>query len=477
MPRSRSIGKCRLRPVEGGSPRLGERENSDGTDPRDRVGRVSWGEQFESKSLFVLPSLGLSAVVVALLTGLSARVVRSAEVYGGPTKRLDRYSVRLFVRDVLADAEVAAAGEHVSITWRGPTSETEKLVQTGRDGWVETELRRPEGARSLDLIVRDVASGQVLAEGTPTLQLERWQAASRRGGVLRGRSEGPWFVEAQVREGILAVPFEGHLALSFRRTTGSLRGTRVRVSSEGVELLTPAEFTLEDEKERLLGLRPVEHVASIRLEMNAPDGATGAFASSLPVVPGAFFVTPAASSWTISSPLERDELWYAFVSDAGRGPGGRLKLEAAPGGTARGSLPFDARPREEGVYLVLSSSPDGRSPSTVGFPLDGQAGTFDAVDGRLLDGSARAHARESTRIHRVRLFLMAHVATVFALTLLLFVRRVRRADRELKSRLQRAGAYAAPVTAGSLWLAVAAFCLVVGFSLALVWISIADFGP
>ena len=169
----------------------------------DRVGRVGWGEQFESKSLFVLPSLGLSAVVVALLTGLSSRVVRSAEVYGGPTQRLDRYSVRLFVRDVLAETEVAAAGEQVSVTWRGPTSETERLVRTGRDGWVETELRAPEGARSLDLIVRDVASGQVLAEGTPTLRLERWQAASRRGGVLRGRSEGPWFFEAQVREGIL----------------------------------------------------------------------------------------------------------------------------------------------------------------------------------------------------------------------------------------------------------------------------------
>jgi hypothetical protein len=122
-------------------------------------------------------------------------------------------------------------------------------------------------------------------------------------------------------------------------------------------------------------------------------------------------------------------------------------------------------PPEPDRWLVLSGDPDGRSPSTVGWPWGNQATTFDAIDAMLLDGSRFGAEREEARKSRVRWVVGGYCAVAALLTSVLFVRRVRSSDRELALRLAGAGAAQSVPSKRSLtWgLVVAVLCVLLGF--------------
>ncbi len=427
------------------------------------------------RALLVLPSLGLLGVIAALLFGLSARPVRSAEVYGGPTEGELDYSLRIHVQEEQNGVVRDVGGARLTVTWKGPGSESEVAAVSGEDGWVEVRLARPEGARSVDVFISDRDSGQVLAEGQPSLPRSRWQAAStRRGGRIVGYSEGPIFVEAHLAEAVLAYPFLGHLSVALWSALGPARDVDVDVEIEGAALVSASHLRWGAADWGPIVVRPESHAAALRLALRAGDGTKSTFYGNIPLVPGASSFERTPQGLIVRAPLPRKYAWYAFVTEESRLSGGRLPLVETKSGVSEGLLENSRIPEGRGRYLVVASSADGRSPSTVGYPLDGQPTTFDALDGRLLDGSVPAAKKEARRVARLRGLVFVHVTVVSLLTLGLFVWSVRQADRRLKEQMTRAGASElAPVRfATGAW--IAALCLVGGFSLALVWISFSD---
>jgi cytochrome c biogenesis protein CcmG, thiol:disulfide interchange protein DsbE len=217
-------------------------------------------------------------------------------------------------------------------------------------------------------------------------------------------------------------------------------------------------------------IRPLEHVVEFNWSCLASDRAEHKTVH-LPVVPGALFARLDGHHVRIESARGLARAYYTWVTESERLESGSLALASDSSGVSRG---FVQRPASlRGLYLVVSSSPDGRSPSTVGYPLDGQGQTFDAIDGFLLDGAAEAQTQEERRLGRVRRALLGYVAALFSLALLLFRALVVASDRQLLGAFELNGADAPLIRTlprRPLFLGGAAIAL--GLSLVLVWLAL-----
>jgi hypothetical protein len=121
------------------------------------------------------------------------------------------------------------------------------------------------------------------------------------------------------------------------------------------------------------------------------------------------------------------------------------------------------------LWVVVSSQADLGSPSAVGWQVVGDdvaPQTFDARELLLLDGAPAARSREQRRARRVRWVTAGYASLALLVTLLLFVRRVKQADRAIEQHLSGAGiddvaASIAPASKGRAVLAAA--CIGLGF--------------
>lgn len=438
---------------------------------------MSFRSRGELPALLILPSLGILAVVGAVLLGWSPRPLRFAEVYGGPTDTDLPLHVRVQVREEWAGVERAVSELPVRVRWRGASSEREVEGQTDAEGWVELSLERPEPAAPVQLEVKEAGTGQILARGAPVLPLARWRAAAlERSAVLRWQTENPWGIRGIIEESVLAVPFTGHLRLEWEQPAAQEGPLQVSVEGEGVEIVGQQSAVWHPQEPWRVGLRPTEHNAALTVRLMSAAGEPGELRARLPVVPGAFYLEKRGTGALLSSPLPRERLWYTFVSPAGRLSGGRLALQEGPHGIFSGELTAEQIPAGAERYLILASSPDGRSPSTVGFPWEGQTNSWTALDGHLLDGGPEVRRREAARRARLQTGVFLYVACIAGLTLFLFLHRLRREQRKLDQALDvwaEAGAARselAQVQSSSGWL-LGILCLVLGFSLALLWIA------
>src|SRR5690606_15949808 len=122
------------------------------------------------------------------------------------------------------------------------------------------------------------------------------------------------------------------------------------------------------------------------------------------------------------------------------------------------------------LYVVIAGSADGRSTSSVGYPLAEQGNTFDVFDGYLLDGAPQLRTLQQAKARRVRIALGAYIALSGLLTLGLFIFRVRRSDRRLQQGLDRVGAAKGTRSASAVPLVIAALSLFFAFSATVLWI-------
>jgi len=194
-------------------------------------------------------------------------------------------------------------------------------------------------------------------------------------------------------------------------------------------------------------LRPTAHQAEVSLKLLGTDLA---FTGLLAVVPGALFADVESDKLRIFDPLGRDHAYLNYFSKEGRGAGMRVTLDLLPNGTSQASLPLPPRrsPTEAPRFALVSSEPDGRTPGTVGYPLDEPSATWDVVDGRLMDGGARAALRERKRRERVKGWILGYGISMFGLFLaVLFRKRV--SDQERLDRFAATGSEAEQVIAKS----------------------------
>lgn len=419
--------------------------------------------------VLTIPALGLLTVALALSLGGTSRPIVSAQVYGGPTDASGPWSGRIFVVRELDEEIVPWAGAPVEVVRSGGGVEDRVQGETGPEGWLDVTLPARANPSGFSIRVMSLLDGSVLAEGSPEFPVERWATAPRRG--LSPAQERR--ARLRLPSGVLSVPFRSRLELEPLRCLGAgaewarLSGAKFLWEGRPLERLE-----LTDPGPREVQIEPREHVVSLdRGCLGEPDAPRVSL--TLPVVPGALHFEKRGEDLAILAPIQVPAIWYTFVTESARLAGGRLQLVAEADGTSAGLLPARLVPKEPDLYLVLSTSPDGRSPSTVGYPLVSQRRTFDAVDGHLIDGGPDAHQRETERRRRMVRALFGYVAALFALSLWLFRLVIRRSDDKLLADLRRgeapAGLLSRPRARPSV---VAGLTIALGLSLVLLWIAV-----
>ncbi len=390
-------------------------------------------------ALYVLPVVTVAMVALALLTGGTARAVRVARVWGGPTTA-ERVSVRAELFDLLEDRgavqETPVTAGEVSLALHAPGFDAVRRAPLDADGAAELVFDTPLAARPLELAVTQ--GGVDAARGRIELAVAPWARAARRRGGWAVTRAGEFEVAVAPERGALAVPFEERLAFRVTRGGGAVPNLHVHASATGARL-TPSEAVTDAGGRASFAIAPEEHAVTVSFEL--AQGGRASFA--LPIVPGALRAREDGASLVIESPVPREVAYFAVVTLTERLFGGRVTLAADASGrsVARVSLPSLAPGQH---YAVVSSEPDLRSSAAVGWPLEPVAGgepeqTFDAVEALLLDGRPRALAREARRRARVRWVIGAFSATALAIELLLLVAFTRRSDRALDAHLAEAG--------------------------------------
>jgi hypothetical protein len=355
--------------------------------------------------LLGLPALAAGIVAWAVLGG-EPRRVEFARVLGGPTPAGASSSVLVGVWALGEQRPVPVAGLSLRFVMGG-----RELARgtTDASGHLETALLLEPSPPGVLLRVERADDGAVLAEGELALDVERWRATARReGGWLPGSTRGELGLEVAVREGVLAVPFEGKLIARVLDGTDesapALAGAALELTLVGAER-TSSALPPSDTDGVEIALRPLEHSVSARLI--ARSGARqGEWYGALPVVPGALTARLHGGRLSVSSPIVRERAFVSLITEHERLCGAIVELDAAPDGTASGhfepSAQLLARIAREPTWAVVSSEDDKRSPGVVGWPLGAAltrvpATTFALADHVLLDGQAGALAERAAR--------------------------------------------------------------------------------
>jgi hypothetical protein len=398
--------------------------------------------------LFVTP---LSAVAVVLLGVVSGgvRPFRSARVYSGPTQGLTDLSLRVELGERDRVLEVPVGGEPFNVVAvEGGQRVASARGRTDALGGAEVMLHLPRPRDSaFELLVEPQSHvAAPLGRGLVLGRADVFRAAARRrGGFQSGRHSGDIELAVAPAHGVLVTAqggFDDELVLRAQRAGGPVVAARVNVKLEGAE---PAESQLKTDTQGLARLRLRPSDASVRVELAATaDGVgEGSLAARLEVVQGAIRVTKREGRLIVESGGAASTAFLGFFDQNRRYLGLSLALAPAPDGHLVGEVPWPAGLTAAPLWVVASSQPDLASPSAVGWPVVGAGEpdpqTFDARELLLLDGAASARRREEHRARRIRLATAGYATLALLVTLFLFVRRVRDADRAIEQHLSGSG--------------------------------------
>ncbi len=386
-----------------------------------------------------LPVLTVLVVCYALLVAGVPRAVVGARVYGGPTEGASALSLRLEI--------VQRSGESEAPFWNGPISLQARAIRAApatatvtvaEQGVAEASVPFAAPLRGpVQLTLRD-PSGALLAEGPVELDRARWAArAHRRGGWIRGRSQGALVLSVAPERGTFVVGSPDFLLLRVERAGLAAPGVALRVSASGARVTGADDLRSDAHGRARIGFEASELNPTLRIEARGEGSEAGLIDTGVPLVPGGLFARASGSELRVESAVARPEAYYSVVSDAGRVTGGRLTLSpnARGGASATTTLP----PLPHPSWVVVSTEVDLNSAAAIGWPLDTgtePAQSFDVRDALLLDGLPAAFAREQARRSRVRWLSAAFIALAFALSVVLLVVRVRAADRDISQHLR-----------------------------------------
>jgi hypothetical protein len=419
----------------------------------------SWGRFL----LFVAPLSAVLVVVLGIVSG-GERAVQSARVYSGPTQGLRELSLRVELgeRDRVLEVPVADTTFRVTVVEGGQRVGSAE-GRTDALGSAEVMVRLPRARDSaLELWVESVedVAAPPLARGLVLGQTEAFRArASRRGGFQSGRHSGDLLLAVAPAHGVLIIApgaLDDELVIRAERGGAAAANASVSVKLEGGE---PATATVRTDSQ-----------GRVALESTVNGVVDGALGVRFDVVQGAIRVTRHRDELKLESGGAATRAFLGFFDEHRRYLGAQVALGAAPDGRLVGSLPWPNGLAASPLWVVASSQPDLASPSAVGWPIAGanepDPKTFDARELLLLDGAPVARVREQRRARRVRWVTAGYAALSLLVTLWLFVRRIKDADRTIERHLSRSGIDDAALSiapAGKGRALLAAACIGLGF--------------
>jgi hypothetical protein len=396
--------------------------------------------------LFAAP---LSAVVVVVLGVLAGgdRPFRSARVYSGPTEGVAALSLRVELgeRDRVAEVPVPRAAFDVVVIEGGQRLASVR-GKTDDLGMAEVLLTLPRALPSAFELWVEPASGveAPLARGLVLGSARAFRAASRRGGFQSGRQGGAIELTVAPAHGVLVTALgalDDELVLRAESAGRPVSAATIMVELEGGE---PSEARVKTDVNGLarLRVRPRDSSLRVSLAATADGGGEGSTAARFDVVQGAIRATRRGDQLLLESGGAASLAFLGFFDENRRYLGLHAPLSPAPDGRLVAELPWPREAPSSPSWVVASSQADLASPSAVGWPIGSTEPaplTFDARELLLLDGAAKARKREDARSRRVRLATAGYALAALLVTLLLFLKRVQRSERDIQSHLSRAG--------------------------------------
>lgn len=425
--------------------------------------------------LFGTPITAVGVVLLGVVVG-GTRPIQSARVYSGPTQGITDLSLRveLGLRDRVVEVPVSDEPFNVVVAEGGQRVASAR-GRTDPLGNAEVMLRLPRPRDSaLELWVEAVTPGSPpLARGLVLGKGEQFRAAAtRRGGFQGGRRSGDLELSVAPAHGALVIAqgaLDDELVVRVLRGSAPVADARVRVTLEGAE---PAEAEVKTGGDGLarVRLRPHEPLLRVTLAAVADGAGEGTLSTRLEVVQGAIRATRRGDRLRLESSGAATAAYLGFFDARQRFAGLRAELAPAPDGRLVAELPWPSGLPSSPLWVTTSSQADLASPSAVGWPIGEQPEvapqTFDARELMLLDGAPQARLREERRARRIRLVTAAYGSVALLLTLVLFVRRVRDAERDIERHLRSSGLdpdAQSVVPARKSWAVLAAACIALGF--------------
>jgi hypothetical protein len=431
-----------------------------------------------SGTLYALPLVTVGVVCFALFVVAAPHPYPGARLYGGATlgvahvsfrveavERLEELEAPLVARPIRVEADF---GEERPAVWRGHLDALGMAHPSFR-------LERPSARPAHVRVAFDDSSALPLAEGRVALDGATWAKQARElGGWLNGRRSGALHLEVAAGQGVFAIPFEGPVLLRALSNGQPLEGVTLHVEGDGLRVSRPAlgqTVRTDRNGHAHATVSPREHVASLRVMGEGPNGERGTWQATLPVLPGALHASLAGNELRVASPIARDVAFFMLTDRSARLLGGSVRLTPDGRGGALGkvSVPrFDA----SALWAIVSSEADLNSPGTVGWPLRSSAAgeplrTWTVADALLLDGLVQSFTEDQQRKARARLLAGGFSAGAAFLIILLMIGRVQSEDMTLAAHLAEALPEVAQkdlLRPRRAWaLAVAAVCITLGF--------------
>lgn len=433
-----------------------------------------------SGSLYALPLVTVGVVCFALFVVGAPRPYPGARLYGGATIGVAHVSFRVEAVERVQDLEAPLVDRPIRVEaefgagppalWRG---RLDALGMAHPYFRLSTPSSRPAVVR----VAIEGASGSPLAEGRVALDRATWAKNARElGGWLNGRRSGALHVAVAAARGVFAIPFEGEVALRVLRNDQPAAGVAVHVEGDGVSITRPRDgqvVTTNDAGYARVSVTPREHVASLRVVAEAPNGERGTWYATLPVLPGALHASLAGDRLRIASPIARDVAFFMLTDQSARLASGSVRLLPDARGGATGEVRVSSA-GASALWAIVSSEAPLNSPGAVGWPLIAGRSqeplrTWTVADALLLDGLVQGFAQDQRRKLRARLLAGGFAAGAALLVILLLIGRVRSEDAALATHLAEslpdAETRAALLKPRRAWaLAVAAVCIALGFT-------------
>ena len=404
-------------------------------------------------AIVVIPTVAVAVTAMVLLGPGAARPAVGVRLRGAPIEgkvlsfRLEGVRRSYTVEEPMPLDELrvdAVAGGAQLGTWTG---------NTGPEGVAEVEIVSPVRVTGqLELLI--TRKGRSLL-GQCSVPLRAGAALGPKIGVVPGTTQGdqPLLLRVEVARGILAAPFPEELRVRVSERGDPDRPVRADLSLSvlGADLFegpgtagAPSNALTLRSDERgpaRFTVRPLAHQVDLSITARVGEAA-GKWEGTLPVVPGAIWLDPAAGpTMALVSPAPHDRAYLSFWSDAGRIGGAVIPLLRDAQGFYRGQVtppsPIGAGP----LFATIAGDPLEQGAGTVAWPITPREGAVLPRSLELLfDGMTSAQAREETRAAEARRAGLLVVAAAAIVEVLLLILRNRSAQKALEAHLVEASA-------------------------------------